>query len=67
MTTTLKKPRLYRYRIFWRGPWDAVTCPTRILRMWAANKAAVIKAHAKLFPAKELRVERISKELGRDV
>jgi hypothetical protein len=61
----IKKPRLFRYRTTWKGPWDAATCPVRILRSWAQNKAVALANHKKLFPVKWVKVERISKELGR--
>ena len=63
---TTKKPRLNRYRISWNGPWDAATVPARILRSWAQNKAQALKNHQALFPTRWVKVERISKELGRD-
>lgn len=65
MATTKKKPRLNRYRTSWNGPWDALSCPPRILRSWAANKAQALKQHQALFPTRWVKVERISKELGR--
>lgn len=64
-STTLKKPRQNRYRISWAGPWDAANCPARILRSWAQNKAQALAQHQALFPVKWVKVERISKELGR--
>lgn len=63
MATT--QTRKFRYRISWKGPWDAATCPARILRSWAQNKAVALAQHKKLFPVKWVKVERISKELGR--
>jgi hypothetical protein len=59
------KERRFRYRIHWQGPFDAASCPVRILRSWAQNKATALANHKKLFPVKWVKVERISKELGR--
>ena len=66
MPTLSKKVRQNRYRISWAGPWDALTCPPRVLRSWAQNKAQALKNHHALFPTRWVKVERISKELGRD-
>jgi hypothetical protein len=63
--TTTTAPRKFRYRIHWQGPFDAATCPVRILRSWAQNKAQALKQHEALYPVKWVKVERISKELGR--
>jgi hypothetical protein len=61
----IKNKPVFRYRIHWQGPFDAATCPVRILRSWAQNKAQALAQHQALYPVKWVKVERISKEIGR--
>lgn len=60
MTATTKKPRLFNYRVAWRGPWDGPGRPERILQpLRAKNMKEAEKLHDKLFPAKTRKITRV--------